>query len=403
MLVLRLSAPEIPETIQLASFQNQAQATWQTVTWAEAQTALRKQSPIVVLIPSSEVQLTSSNLKAKSQRQMAQALPFALEEQIIGEPEEQHYVWTNTDKGDEFPVAIIERQRLQQWLDFLRKNNIPTRHLLPDVFCLPSQENSLSIWQQEQQLWVRETTFQGWQAPASTLPLYLEQLAADYANAEEKPQLYFYSDQAQVPTLDWDIIESDPQQLQRTDIESALGLSLSHLFVSDESSQLAQLWKPWRSTMIIALLTALIFAATQVIEIQRLSKQQQQLVKTNLQQFNTLFPNLEERDPYLLRSVAESELAARTNSTQDKKQTTRSVLPSLSTLAKALATQNKVDIKAIAWGNNRLTARLETPNTQEIERLEQKLSQLLSREINIEYRRNAGRIQANLVLEANAQ
>lgn len=403
MLVLRLSKPEIPETVQLASFKEQSETTWQTSTWAEAQNTLRKQSPIVVLIPSNEVQLTSSHLKAKSQRQLAQALPFALEEQIIGEPEEQHYTWVSAEKEESFPVAIIKRQRLQQWIDFLRRSNIPTRYILPDVFCLPSHENSFSIWQQEQQLWVRENTFQGWQAPANTLPLYLEQLKANYEQAEEKPSLHFYSDQAQRPELDWDIIESDPQQLKRTDIESTLGLSLSHLFVSDESSQLAQLWKPWRATAVAAGITAIIFAAIQVIEIQSLSKQHEQLIQTNLQQFNTLFPELSEQDPFLLRSVAESELAARSSSSRDNKPNVLSALPALNVLAQAVASQNKIDIQALTWGNNRLTARLETPNSQEIEQLEQKLSQLLSREINIEYRRNAGRIQANLVLEGGMQ
>lgn len=405
MLVLRLTHPK-EQDVTLASFadKNSQTASWETVSWTDAHKRARQSNQLIVLIPAKDVQLTQSNLKARSQRQIAQALPFALEEQLIGEPEQQHYVWFNPkDNEDEhFPVAIIEHQRLQQWVAFLRQHGLNTRYILPDVFMLPIHPEGVSLWQQDQITYIRQNTWQGFSAPSATLDLYLQQLQQTVDTDAFSIRLY----QAQEKALNHftgNIIQDAINDLTRSSIEVVLPLSLSQNFVSESSTKFSQVWKPWRGTAIAAVMLGLVLGGIQFIEIQKLSQQQSKLTQSNLNQFSQLFPELRERDPFLLRSAAKSQVAALSQGNQTSDDTHKSALPLLATLAKILPQQSGITVKNMAWNNNRLTTRLETASSQSIERLEKLLSKQFNKTINIDYRRNGNRIQANLVLEADSQ
>lgn len=95
---------------------------------------------IVVLVPAEDVLLTDVALAAKQRRQLRQAAPFAIEDQLPGVVEDQHVVVGDVIDSGEIPprhaVAVAARERMARWLDRLRADGIDPDAILPDSLAI---------------------------------------------------------------------------------------------------------------------------------------------------------------------------------------------------------------------------------------------------------------------------
>ncbi|MEM7279720.1 MAG: type II secretion system protein GspL, partial [Pseudomonadota bacterium] len=78
---------------------------------------------ISVLLPASEILLTSADIPAKGAR-LLQALPFALEEQLADDVDKLHFAAGTRRSSGRTPVAVIRRDQLQDFLDKLDEAGI---------------------------------------------------------------------------------------------------------------------------------------------------------------------------------------------------------------------------------------------------------------------------------------
>lgn len=67
---------------------------------------------VVLLLPAEEVLLLDAPRIGRSRAQLAQALPYAIEEQLAAAVETQHVAFDERVGGDRLPVAVIARARL---------------------------------------------------------------------------------------------------------------------------------------------------------------------------------------------------------------------------------------------------------------------------------------------------
>lgn len=114
------------------------QNTQETVTLSEA-----VQARVTVLIPGSDVLLTETHIPSTQYHTLAQAIPFALEEQISSSISASHFAFKPQDKNQ--AVAVIERQRLQDYIDALASEHIVPHAIMPLTLALPCHENTWSI------------------------------------------------------------------------------------------------------------------------------------------------------------------------------------------------------------------------------------------------------------------
>ena len=91
---------------------------------------------IVVLVPAEDVLLTEARVAAKSRAQQMQAIPFAVEDQLLAPVEDLQFAATE-GTGDAVGVAIVSRVMLRKWLERLAANGIRPDVLLPDSLALP--------------------------------------------------------------------------------------------------------------------------------------------------------------------------------------------------------------------------------------------------------------------------
>lgn len=117
---------------------------------------------VICLVPSVDVTLRAVVIKGNFTRQMQQALPYMLEDDLASDVDKLHFS-VLAKKTDLVDIAICFKSKLQMWLDWLSDADILCQRILPEALALPQPEdNEWQAVQLEKQWLIRESTYQGW-------------------------------------------------------------------------------------------------------------------------------------------------------------------------------------------------------------------------------------------------
>ncbi|EIJ35195.1 type II secretion system protein GspL [Thiothrix nivea] len=397
MLVIRLQSPNDPEPAW-ASLGNTA-TNWTHGSW-ETLLPLARGQELVLLIPAREVLLTQTNVNTRNQRQLQQAIPFALEDSIAADLEDQHIVWQTRPASTLVDVAIIQRDRLRAWGSALHERQLRARYILPDLFALPWEADSTTLWQQGEQVWVRTGELSGYASSARALPLLLDGMAEGQA---APPRLRLYTDK----TADWAADprfsiqpETQAEQLLPASLQPALKLNLLNGLQDENRAHWRQQWQRWRLPAALAASAALLAVGIYGSESYRLQQQLDALDESNLRLFSELFPEASGIDPRGLKNRLASELTRLGGQQADS--TTPSHLPQLASFAAALNTTGGLTVEDIRAQTGTLTINLQAQNQQAIETLRDTLEQALGNPVELQSSRTADSVKATLTLGGNS-
>ena len=104
---------------------------------------------IDVLVPSEAVLLLRAPRVARHRRQLEQALPFAIEEQLAAPVETLHVAPSASETGDHLTVAVVARAQLDAWLATLRTAGIEPDALIPEAWLLPHVDHATVLVDRE--------------------------------------------------------------------------------------------------------------------------------------------------------------------------------------------------------------------------------------------------------------
>lgn len=143
-----------------------------------------RRHPNVVLVPGNEVLLLQVPRPARDARQLALALPFAVEEQLAGAIEDQHVAWASTADPAMLQVAVVSRARMAGWLATLATAGIEADALLPEPLALapPLRGRHRLLFERDRVVWRHATGGQSFDAdefPALRATLALEPADCD--------------------------------------------------------------------------------------------------------------------------------------------------------------------------------------------------------------------------------
>ncbi|MEM0986508.1 MAG: type II secretion system protein GspL [Pseudomonadota bacterium] len=97
-------------------------------------------SEAILVLPGYSVSAIPAHLPARNERQALAAAPFAIEEEIAADPEDQHFalmpVGAAAPEGQR-TILAIERALLSRWIDALGARGIALRSVLADFQCVP--------------------------------------------------------------------------------------------------------------------------------------------------------------------------------------------------------------------------------------------------------------------------
>lgn len=128
---------------------------------------------VICLLPGIDVTIKAVAIQGVFNRQMQQALPYLIEEELAGDVEKLHFT-VIAKQTDLVHVAICDKQRMANWLDWLVSAEIPCKQFIPEGLALPLPSDN--NWQaiQLDNIWVvRESKALAWSCEAPLLSIIL--------------------------------------------------------------------------------------------------------------------------------------------------------------------------------------------------------------------------------------
>jgi len=98
---------------------------------------------VVVMVSGVEVVLTDVELPSMNRQKLLKAIPFALEEQLANDVEDNHFAVGERQKEDAVNVAIVERKIIEKWINGLKDAGIQPDVITTEIFGVPIEE---SVW-----------------------------------------------------------------------------------------------------------------------------------------------------------------------------------------------------------------------------------------------------------------
>lgn len=395
MLVIRLQTPNDPEPAW--AILGHKPAEWTHGPWERLlPLAMARGQELLLLIPSREVLLTQTSVNTRNQRQLQQAVPFALEDSIADDLEDQHIVWQTQPGSTLVDVAVIRRERLREWVNALHERQLRAQIILPDLFALPWEADSITLWQQGETVWLRTGELSGYASNLRAMPLLLDSLTAGNS---EPVRLRLYSEQAASWAADprFHLLpETQAEQLLPSSLQAALKLNLLNGWQDENRARLQQQWQRWRLAAGLAALAVALGAGIYGFDSYRLQQQLDAVDSQNLQLFTELFPDAANVDPRGLKSRLASELARIGGKSATP--TSSSHLAQLASLAEAMNTTGGLTVEDIRAQPGSLTINLQAQNQQAVETLRDTLEKALGNPVELQSSRTADKVKATLTL-----
>ncbi len=111
---------------------------------------------VIVLVPSADVLTTSVDIPVKGGARLHAALPYALEEHLAEDVENLHFAaGTRRDSG-KIPVAVVSRERLAEWIEWLTAAGIEPSAMIPENFGLARIPGTISLLVAKDQLMIND-------------------------------------------------------------------------------------------------------------------------------------------------------------------------------------------------------------------------------------------------------
>lgn len=139
---------------------------------------------VVGLIPGAEALTTVVSLPKVRARALRKMLPFALEEQIAGELDRQHFAvgaasGASTQDRLELPVTAIDRETLDAYLHALRSVGLEPAALHLDESCVAPKPGDTIAWVQGDEVFLRSPSGAGLRCRTDDLSTAIELLPGD--------------------------------------------------------------------------------------------------------------------------------------------------------------------------------------------------------------------------------
>lgn len=142
-----------------------------------------------VWTPTAETLLARAALPTRSRAKIMQALPFALEDQLLDDPENLHFAYVD-DVGGALAVAVTARQRVEHWIKILTQAGVTPTSMAPACLSVPWSPQTWSLAITENEAWLRTGAASGSACPrpGAEPPALLRMALAEARKAERAPE-----------------------------------------------------------------------------------------------------------------------------------------------------------------------------------------------------------------------
>ncbi len=229
---------------------------------------------VILLVPGIDVLLLQAAVPPVNQRKLLSAVPYALEEQLAGDVEQQHFATGSRNDIGLLNTAVVEDERLKDWLFQLKVVGVQIDMVVPDVLAMPYTAGQWTLFLEDHSAMLRTGLQTGLVMDASNASLLYESalrsaqeqrprkvVVYDFRTVADDHQSELWLPQAEsllhVDSQPTETLQSDPLEVEIIQpVEPAIGLladalnesQVIDLLQGDYSrrEQVGKLWRPWR-------------------------------------------------------------------------------------------------------------------------------------------------------------
>lgn len=318
---------------------------------------------LIALVPADRCSMIRVALPEMSASRMAQALRWAVEDSIAGDPEQQHVVPVRRDDAGRLLCLVVARADMDRWLAALPAR--PAR-MVPDAACLPCSEGEVVLMSADGAVLARagKDIFDRME-PAlldSMVPEFMEK-AGDQARlvwlGDHLPdEISRFSPESR-PAV------GGPLEVLGAGALGSAGADIDLLQGDYAPHDKASTTRQWRLAAGLAGLAVFLLLAGALVDYALLSREQQRLEAELQGRFSELFPDIS--TIVRPRAQAERALSALRGGSRDRfVQLMRAVSPLFSGAA-------GVDVDSISYIDGTLDLELETSSLADLEALQRQL------------------------------
>ena len=154
---------------------------------------------VICLLPGVDVCIKEVVINGAFNRQMQQALPYLIEEELAGDVEKLHFT-VIAKRTDLVHVAVCDKQRMYNWLGWLSDANINCKQFIPEGLALPfPADRNWQAVQLDNHWLIRESKEFAWSCEISMLDVIL----ASKLDEDSKQIIESYSPLLEERRGDW--------------------------------------------------------------------------------------------------------------------------------------------------------------------------------------------------------
>jgi general secretion pathway protein L len=374
-LVIRLRAAEdAPASWLIVDTNGARSGPVHTGPLAEA-TTLAQDRRVVLLLPGAEIGLAEPELPLRGGARLAQAVPFALEEQLASDVEALHFAVGQRDGVTVgTPVGTVARGLMDRWQAACEAAGIRASAAYADTMAVPVSPNGCTLLVDDGSLYVRRADGVPYVLDAEPLDAALALAMASSTAAATHVSLYAAPEEYErnrdlieglrrsTETLQVKLMPEGALPLLAAQVASMHGVNLLQgSYAVNTTGSVG--FRPWRLPAALAAATVLAILLNQGASLWQLARAEKRLDSEITQIFQSTLPGQPVVDP---RAQMEGVLGHGGG--------TGALLPALSQLSRAMSQSPGGRIEAMSYRTGALDLRVVAPSVEALDGIKQAMS-----------------------------
>ncbi|MFV1997439.1 MAG: type II secretion system protein GspL [Acidiferrobacterales bacterium] len=330
-------------------------------------------NPVHVWSSAATCLLTQATIPTRSRQKILRALPYALEDRVLGEPKDSFFAYRTTGHGN-LSVAITTHQLLKTWTTLFNEAGLNVVSMVPETLAIPLLSQSWQVFYDAQSCWVRTGASSGFACPRhSASPPYI--LVSAINKTDTLPEtLVVHNPPVDFNQADWEkILGLEVLVEQGSFWDSASPENLSIDLLQEEYSPSTAGFKPvktFRLAIVSATAWIIIALAVNSYEWTQLTVEKNRLIGEMSVIFKKAFPDQAKLivDPY---RQMQANLARQARPSQNVDGS--GFLPLLKQVAPLIDQHRNASLKSMVYTNAALVIEIELSSYIELESLKRTL------------------------------
>jgi len=342
---------------------------------------------VIILVPSADVLTTSVDIPVKGGAKLQAALPYALEENLAEDVDTLHFSAGTRRSSGHIPVAVINKERLVEWIERVTLAGIQPSAMIPDNYGLARIPGTISLLVAEDQVMINdgadiELVMQGVnpgdalaaigalddsdgeddaESPErGTMPRHV--LVYCEPEAEERYQHEWLAIRHEMESVDVNLLPDGVMPRLAVTVATGAGVNLLQGDFGART-EYAGLFEPWRYAAVLLLALGFVGVAAKATDYYLLKRQETELKQQFEAEYRQIAPGA--------AAVADpARLVATLKSRAGNAGSPPVFLQTLEHLSRALQQNKEARIEAISYRSGVVDVRLNAPNVATLDNIQ---------------------------------